>query len=203
MNIEKVIKTGTQAQRLNLEIGAKLMTTFKGQDMAVKALLIGMEPGVFLVLKLPEIIGLKDLLFEGNQTSVRYISWGMVFGFKTQILDYVKEDDLNLVVLSYPKTVKTYDLRKEPRTESFLPAALNVEEDNFAGFLMGLSPGGCRFSFDKSSGKSGFDIKIGQKVKISFKLPGLESTQKFVCKTQNIQRDNDSLSLGLQFDLES
>ncbi|MBW1711355.1 MAG: PilZ domain-containing protein [Deltaproteobacteria bacterium] len=68
---------------------------------------------------------------------------------------------------------------------------------------MGLSPGGCRFSFDKSSGKSGFDIKIGQKVKISFKLPGLESTQKFVCKTQNIQRDNDSLSLGLQFDLES
>ncbi|MBW2092662.1 MAG: flagellar brake protein [Deltaproteobacteria bacterium] len=171
--------------------------------MAVKTLLAGMEPGVSLVLRLPEIMGSKDFLFEGNEVSVRYISWGMVFGFRSRIIEYLDRNDLNLVMLSYPKAVKTYEARKEPRAESFLPANLTVEENNFSGFLMDLSPSGCRFAFDISAKKAESAFKIGQKVTISFKLPGLEGTQVFVCRTQNFQRDDHTISLGLQFDLES
>ncbi len=203
MDTEKIIKTGTRAQRLNMEIGSRLITTFGGQDMAVKAMLVGMEPGHCLVLQLPEIMCPKDFLFAGNTASVRYISWGMVFGFQSRIIGDFSKNDLNLVILAYPRTIKTYDSRKEPRTESFVEASLVLNEEIFTGHLLDLSSGGCRFVFDSSLKKPEPTLKIGQKTTISFKLPGLKSTQVFACRTQNFQYDDKTISLGLQFDLEA
>ncbi|MBW2086425.1 MAG: flagellar brake protein [Deltaproteobacteria bacterium] len=203
MSAEKTVKKSTQAQRLSLEMGTKMMTTFGDQYTAVKAFLVGMEPGSFLIIRLPELMGSEDFLVEGNKASVRYVSWGMVYGFQSRILGYHHKGGFNLVILSYPKAVKTYDLRKDGRTDSYVLATLTLGKDNFTGFLFDLSPSGCRFAFGKSSEKPDSGLELDQKVTVSFHLPDLEGTQTFVCKTQNIQHDEQSLSLGLQFDLES
>lgn len=203
MDMNKLIRKDTDGQRLSLEIGTKMLVTFEGLDTPAKALFVGMEPGAYIVIRLPELTGLSDRVGIGKRLHLRYVSLGMVYGFNCTVLGQVTERGLGLLILSYPTAAQSYDKRQEERLDSYVPAVLNVQKTGFSGYLLDLSPSGCRFAFDSSSDNTRPAIRLGQEATISFQLPSLEGEQIFASRISNIRHDGRSLSLGLKFDLKS
>jgi len=196
-------KQKDEGRRLNLEIGASLVAIFEGETEPVRALLIGMEPGAYLVMRLPEVTRWPKKRGKEKQITVRYVSWGKVYSFQSTLVGHFRENELFLIIISYPKTIEALDTRKDQRFNSCIPATLRLDDKNFTGFLMDISTSGGRITFGPSTEGKRPVVGVGQKAAFSFQLPQMEEKQLFTCKIQNIRHDGQSLSLGLQFDLES
>lgn len=200
MDEDKIVKKETEGQRLNIDIGTKLMIKFEGSQITLKAVYVGMEPKAYLVMRLLKVAGLHDFIIEGNRVVIKYVSSGVVYGFQSVVQGYLIKKNLVLVLLAYPKMIEAYELRQEQRIDGYFPATLSVAGKSYHGFIIDLSPSGCRFAFGHSSGKLPVDISWGQEVLFSFQLLGREGVQQSVCKVRSVQHEDRSLTLGLQFE---
>lgn len=197
-------KTKThKGQRLNLELGTKLLVTLEDHGTPIKALLTGMEPDAYLVIRLPEATVVSDNLGEESHLKIRYVSWGDVYGFKSKIIGHFYKDDILLLIISYPGRIKSFDMRKEERIESYIPAKLTLAGEHYHGCVMDLSPNGCRFDYNKKSKKHRHDFSHNDKVQLSFKLPGQDQAQLFAGLINDIRKDEPTLSLVIKFDLDA
>ena len=200
MPSEKVVPKRLEGQRLNVEIGTRMMTKFFGNQNAIKAVFVGMEAGAYLVVRLMGVGGLQDYLIEGNEVVVKFISSGVVYGFQSRILGYLFKKSMVLVLLVYPKSVETYELRQETRIESRFPGVLHFGDREYNGYILDMSPSGLRFAIGLTNGNPAADISWGVPVTISFQIPGLEGLRKAACKVRSIQNESKFLAIGLQFD---
>ncbi|MEW6264221.1 MAG: flagellar brake protein [Thermodesulfobacteriota bacterium] len=192
-----------EGQRLSLEIGARVSLRFEGQEKVMKALFVGMDPGSFIVLRLSGLDGWHDHVFEGNRVNIRYVSSGMVYGFQSICQGFIFRQNLVLGLLSYPETVKAYDLRQDQRLDSCLPAALTMGIELYHGYVLDLSPSGCGFVLTRLADKAAFQGAVGEEVKLAFSLPGQDEPQIIACRIKNIRFEEESLMIGLQLDLKT
>ncbi|MBW2092722.1 MAG: flagellar brake protein [Deltaproteobacteria bacterium] len=203
MEDKRTVKQKDEGLRLNLEIGTSLAAELEGETEPKKALLVGIEPDAYLIMRLPDSTQWPDRRTTEKQVTVRYMSWGKFYSFQSTVVGYFNEHDLFLVITTYPRTIKNLDSRKDQRFSSCIPATLTLEDRSFTGLLLDISPSGGRLTFGPSTEGKRPVVGVGQKAAFSFQLPGLEEKQLFTCKVQNIRHDGQSLSLGLSFDLES
>jgi hypothetical protein len=190
-------------RRIGLEIGTRLTIGFEGLDAPVKAQFIGMEPGAFLILKLPELGDLPGRLSPGLKASARFVTSGLVYAFEARIMDLYEQAGLTLALLSYPRKIKPLELREEPRADSYIGAELAIGPETAPGHLIDLSPGGCRFVFNAGEDKPRAVVGLDQQVALQFTLPGRQEKQRLAARVKNIRHDGETLSLGLKFDLEA
>ncbi|MEW5723975.1 MAG: flagellar brake protein [Thermodesulfobacteriota bacterium] len=190
-------KDGTP--RLTAEIGTVMQVTFSRSSKPIKALFVGMEKNAYILLRFPPGAGIHDHLFEGNKAVIKYVAAGRVYGFQTAVIGYMYKRRLILVVLSYPRNLETHLLRGEQRVDFFAPATLSVAGNNLHGFVVDLSPSGCRFAFEASQDNPPFDFNVIQEVNLSFQVVGLEGYHDFGCQLKNTAQDGAVTSLGLQF----
>lgn len=202
MSDKSAKKRTTQGKRLSLELGTKLTVTTKGIGSTLKVLLVGLEPDAFLIIRLPEATEPSDAFSEGSRIKLKYISWGNVYGFKSDVLGQFQNNDMYLLILSYPSSIKSYDMRKEERVDSYIPATMMLEKKNYAGCLLDISPSGCRFEFGGGGEKSAPLLSLTEKVKLSFHLPEQSEKQVFIGRIRGIRQDT-ALSIVIQFDLDS
>lgn len=192
------LKSG-QLQRLDVELGTMMLATFERASKPIKSLFVGMEPGNYMILRFPSGAGVHDHLFEGNPVVIKFVSEGRIYGFQSQVLGYMYKKRLILVVVAYPANIETHLLRKENRVDFFVPAKLAVAGKTIPGFVVDLSPGGCRFAFEAASENLVFDFNVVKEVRLTFELLGLEGGRDFTCAVKNTKPEGETLSLGLQF----
>lgn len=200
MTGEKILRKETQGQRLNLEIGTRMMVSFPGLDDPLKSVFVGMEPGSYLILRFPVGGVLHDHLYEGNSAVVKYVSYGNVYGFQTQVVGYIFKKNLRLVVFNYPPTIEIYELRKEERIDVYIPAEMADGTNRYHGFILDLSPSGCRFALGEAADEVPDSVMTGRRVNLSVQLLGWEGKHDIVCLVRNVHHEMSMLSLGLGFE---
>jgi c-di-GMP-binding flagellar brake protein YcgR len=190
-----------EGQRLDLEFGSKMTLNFAGQKEPMKIRFVGMEPGGYLIVRIPEAPELNDNLQKGKYVNLRYVSWGKVYGFRSVVRGAFSEKDFFLLILSYPKTVRSHELRKETRMDTFSPAILTVNQVSYSGSITDFSPGGCGFAMNSPA--EHLNAELGQKVTLSFKAPGQPGPQILPCFVRNIREEGPLVAFSLQFNLTS
>ena len=185
---------------LKPEVGARVKIEFEGVATPITALLVGMEMGRYLVVRLPAGQGIGDHLYEGKRLVAKYVGDGKVYGFKSVILAYLFKKGLIIAFISYPQNVETFELRSVQRIDCYLPASISIDGQPYNGLVLDISPGGCRFGFSPKVQvpqiKPGPDLSAG----LNIKVLGQEETRKIVCAVMNAQTTGNIRCLGLKFD---
>ena len=171
-------KGQNRENQVKAEIGTTMLATFSRTSQPFKAIYVGMEPGSYLILRFPPGTGIHDHLFEGNALVVKYVHGGKVYGFRTEVMAYLYKKRIILVVLAYPEIVETVALRKEQRIDFLVPARLTVAGEGLDGFIVDLSPSGCRFAMDVTPEHIPYDFKIIKEATIAFQLIGQEGMKE-------------------------
>lgn len=184
---------------IKIEMGTKVQFNFAGDTTPIRAVFIGMEPGNFLVLKLPTGAGLSEQLYDGRKVIIKYVSFGKVYGFETNISGYIFRKGLVLVLLASPENVETLELRSQERIDCYIPSKITISNQDNAGIILDISPGGCKFGISKSGYKSDALPKIDQEAIVHFRFPGSDTEQQIECCIKNIHQTGHNISLGLMY----
>lgn len=166
--------------------------------------LIGMLDPKYLILELPSIVKrgeLMDRLILNNTLIVRTIcerTTGECLGFETKVEAIVKHP-YPLFFAYYPIEMFTYELRREERIETLLPAKLYKEDGSHTieGTITDISNGGCRLIIESEALLNNFN---GPTMHLSYPNPATGGdTVKYVRLCSRRKHGKKSMALGLEF----
>ncbi|MGV8074885.1 MAG: HD domain-containing phosphohydrolase [Syntrophobacteraceae bacterium] len=192
----------TEGKGLTAEIGDYLQIQMGGSEERLRVKLLGMDPGSYLITQLPT--GAGDLVFAGNQATVRYFSSisGTIYGFKSVILGSIVHP-IRIMVLSYPNVAEKHELRKYKRISCFIIAEVRFDGMKVNGVVYDISLGGCKFVTHREAQAQTQDLKQGDKIYLdspSFADSGFKSLNGLV---RNSGLDGARVYIGIEFlDLE-
>ncbi|WP_233081073.1 flagellar brake domain-containing protein [Rheinheimera soli] len=180
-------------------------------SLRIRTSLVGYEKNRYLVLKLPQQVidgGYKDVFVEGNMTVVRCLlegDLGECIAFRAMIKT-ISHHPVHLLFLEYPQQIENRSLRAKQRIRAFIPAYVNPVEQGalpetfslYNGFVIDISPCGCRFSMKVHAEASQIN-----KVQILMELlvPGEEERIQIPGEIMNCHLELQELSLGIKFEL--
>ena len=134
--------------------------------------LVGMDRGQYLICSTPQIPGIWVAVNGHEEATVRYLYSGVVYGFKSRLLNLIDEP-FRLLFLSYPADIETVNLRQYQRVPCLVPATAKKGDATYKGVLLDLSLTGCCFAFDSASDSEEIEIAPGQELGVSFQIAGL------------------------------
>ncbi len=182
---------------MGVEWGMQLLIRFSGFAESYKTTLVGMERGRYLICSAPYVPGIWTVLNAADQTTVRYLCEGVVYGFKCTLLT-VFDKPFRLLVLSYPENIETVNLRQHQRIPCLIPAIAKVGETTYAGALVDLSLSGCCFVWDSPEDKE-TAVSSGDEIEISYQMAGLSGDQVARIKVTSVRRYGSRVTLGGSF----
>lgn len=180
--------------RLSLEAAA-------GARLNVR--LLGSVAGSYIALRdLPARYGNMDFtLHYGEQVVVRYLHEGTVVGFRSYVLNMVKEPE-RLLFIAYPNEVQEYALRRANRIKCTLPCQLFVQGEQHAAVVADLSETGCQCVVRRLPER---DLGSGEALQdemVEIEAPGLDGG---LLQLQGVVRrvvaDAQFIRLGIQFEV--
>lgn len=180
-------------------------------SLRIRTALVGYEKNRYLVLKLPQQVvegGHKDVFVEGNVTVVRCLlegDLGECIAFRA-VIKTICHHPVHLLFLEYPQHIENRSLRAKQRIRAFIPAYVNPLEhgtlpETFAlynGFVIDISPCGCRFSMKLQADASQIN-KVS--VLLELLVPGEEERIQIPGEIMNCHQELQELSLGIKFEL--
>ncbi len=191
------IKPGS---RLQLELGTPLKMSLAGVEAPVKCFFVGLDVDKCLIVRLPKVGSIADKLFVGNEVILRYVAYGMVFGFQTDILGLFYKPGLRYVFLSHPSSVEVYNLRGEIRVDCYVPARASWRGREIEGAILDVGLGGVRFTSAELAGDEFSELGLDDKMTVSSHLLGLAEIKTFPCRVRSITREGQLTGLGLAFE---
>ena len=191
------MKGAGEGTRLDIELGNQIIIQFEGDEARLKAKLVGMETGEYLILGMPALAQLKRYA-EGDKIIARYAHAGRVYGFRSVVLGHI-EQPLRLLFMAYPLSVENINLRKDPRVDCFLPAEAEIRGRLRQGVVTDISRGGCKF-VAKQKNKNDFPQNlIDEYIVLRTQFVGETTPQTFTGKVRNVKFDEERATLGVQF----
>lgn len=197
---------GTEVDRkegsaLGINIGTRLLVEPAGMGDRFKTDFVGMQRGVFIIVRIPRIPGLNEFLYVEKKITVRYVHEGNVYGFESEIL-WNQQTPFRLLFLRYPKTVEILNLRKCQRVDCYLPVKLGLEEDGkyteYEGMILNLSCGGCQLVLDAKSGSMPA-ITVDAPVSLSFTMFGSGKEVRLDGKAKNVNMNKSRMYMGVMY----
>ncbi|MCA1930997.1 flagellar brake protein [Rheinheimera sp.] len=180
-------------------------------SLRIRTSLVGYEKSRYLILKLPPQViegGYKDIFVEGNMTVVRCLlegELGECIAFKAMIKT-ISHHPVHLLFLEYPQHIENRSLRAKQRVRAFIPAYVNPVQQGalpetfslYNGFVIDISPCGCRFSI-KTPAEADQINKVS--VLMELLIPGEEERIQIPGEIMNCHQELQELSLGIKFEL--
>lgn len=189
--------------RVTIEVGTSVYLEIEGIATPIKSVLIGMQPGEYLIVKSPPSAVLSHDLrdFKGRMVVVRYLAHGTVFGFQTSLLSSII-DPVRLMFLICPRIIQEYNLRAAQRLDCHLPCHVMLRGDEIEGVIQDTSLTGCRVSIRaaKLNKQAESSIVRDTAVQLRFHLPGEASPLTLAGKIRNIEHDSAHVTFGMAFD---
>jgi c-di-GMP-binding flagellar brake protein YcgR len=174
----------------------------KGAEFRATAVLVGLVPDEYLIIRVPPIPGILSRLNEGDPMIVRYLYGGNLYGFTSKILTQIYKPTLMLFV-AYPEAVETLNLRRTPRVQCCFPATLTRNSRTFRAVVLDISQGGSRVGLDIDE-VGAFSFEIDQTVKLRFHLTGVAAPEQVIMgRIKNLKKDALHCEIGIQFDQEN
>ncbi|OGO80530.1 MAG: hypothetical protein A2203_15095 [Chromatiales bacterium RIFOXYA1_FULL_46_5] len=180
-------------------------------SLRIRTSLVGYEKNRYLVLKLPQQVidgGYKDVFVEGNITVVRCLlegELGECIAFRASIKT-ISHHPMHLLFLEYPQQIENRSLRAKQRIRAFIPAYVNPVVQGtlpetfslYNGFVIDISPCGCRFSMKLHADASQIH-KVA--VRLELLVPGEDDRIQIPGEIMNCHLELQELSLGIKFEL--
>lgn len=167
--------------------------------------LIGIEEGLYLIIKTPPIPEIGTKLFQKNNIIIHYLFAGQVFGFRTTLLNLINEP-FRFSILAYPTKVEKLNIRKHERVCCMLPAKLKMPNDLYGILIEDISVGGCYLSVNPLKDGKFPAMRIGEEVLLILTLPGIMDDMMIKMIVRTIKCDIRTMNIGVQFiksDLEN
>ncbi len=189
--MKTVTKTG-----LHLSLGKKARATVRGEIYQVA--LRGWVEDEYLIVDYPHFQGDIVKIAPLTGCSLSFTSDGTYFDFKTLVL-YAVSHPVRLMVLEYPKSFTSYNLRKNNRHKANFPFTFSVGEEGseatFNGTIRDLSLSGVLITHSHRLTK-GDEVRIS--VNLSFgELYKVKALVRNVRK--NLGSQNEPFVTGLEF----
>jgi len=167
--LEDLVKKQKTQEGLSLAIGTELLVRINGIERKQTSSLVAFEENSFVAIRINRLMEVVSKLFSGNQVDVHYLHDGQVVGFQSQILGHIVRP-YPLLFLTYPSFFSRRDLRSGPRVNCCVPATLFIQDKSWAGLLLNISTGGCRFVFRSDMEARAPRVLVGDELGISFTL---------------------------------
>jgi hypothetical protein len=167
--------------------------------------LVGMVYPKYVILELPNIVKRGELinrLILNHALTIRTIcerTTGECLGFRTKVEEIVKHP-YPLLFVFYPLEIFTYELRREQRIETYLPARIYRDDGahTVAGTITDISNMGCRFTIDGDSLRANFGDTQTLHIAYPDSARGGE-TVRFVRICSQRRHGRKNVALGLEF----
>jgi hypothetical protein len=182
--------------KLAIGLGSPLTVQIEGMEERFKATLIGMQPRVFLIIRMQIASNFRTQLDTGTSLIIRYLFMGNVYGFRSQYLGSTTFP-FKTSFIAYPESIESLNLRNAQRVNSFIPATAHINNMELRGIITDISTDGTRFKINTAESLS--SIEVDDQVDMLFPLFGIEGSQRFKGKIRNINRDTESFSFGIKF----
>jgi hypothetical protein len=190
-----------------IPVGTPLQIEIEGISAKLNSVAVGWLPENYLIMRQPAsgFGSISSKLFKGNGITVRYITGGDAFAFRTEVLG--SSDSPKLIFVAFPQRVVRHALRVNKRILCYLPAELFKETgtselipDTLYGIVSDISLSGCAFEMTKGGGETGLtDVRVEDPVKLRIQFPGREKMVEFSGHVRRAQRDGKRLNLGIRF----
>lgn len=201
MNTSQLKRASSAA--LQLDWGEKVLMQFAGVPKKVTSEVVGLDKDKFILVRLPNMLGLRNVISPGGAVTVRYMHSSRVFfGFSATIAGVIT-NPFPLLFLNYPKMIEMLPLRKHERLDCFIKANMYYNAEDYPAAILNLSEGGCRLMLDPlpadKTGQAAPDMVQGSEVLCQFKLPGEQEDIFANAVVRSRFEVNSRITLGLQF----
>jgi len=160
--------------------------------------LIGIEEGLYLIIKTPPIPEIGTKLFQKNNIIIHYLFAGQVFGFRTTLLSLINEP-FRFSILAYPTKVEKVNIRKHERICCMLPARIKRSKESYGILIEDISIGGCYFTVNPTKDGKFPAMRIGEEVLLVLTLPGIIDDMTINMVVRTIKCDLRTMNIGVQF----
>lgn len=165
-----------------------------------RALVLGMKPGEFIIVKPPLSVLASSALTTESVARIRFEDEGVIYGFDSPVQNALKQP-APILFVAYPKDFQVHALRRYQRVKCLIPTVVEGETFSRSGLLRDISAGGCLFV----TTSNGLDINAaskGDSVELSLPVQGVRM-EKYTAEIRSGKVEEGMLTLGLAFHGES
>ena len=195
---QAVTGKSNKGMRLNMELGSQLGVSLEGVGQPFKAILMGLEPQNYLILKIALPKEFRSNLKKGIRLNIKYLSLGTEYGFVTEVIEHI-ESPFTLTFASYPSKVESLDARARTRVCCYIPSTATLNEKNVKGTITDISTNGCRFVIKLPVNLQPRQVMLIDQILLYFPIMGLEGLQVFQGRVRNTMIDKEKIAMGIEF----
>ncbi|MFC1867341.1 PilZ domain-containing protein [Thermodesulfobacteriota bacterium] len=185
--------------KLTIGLGSELIIQIEGMEERFRAVMTGMEPSEYLIVRMQLTSKLFKQIAKGSVLIVRYSYMGNVYMFRAKSLGSIRTP-VKLFFLSYPEKIETCNIRKAERINCYIPAAALLNDNEIRGVVTDLSTGGTRFTINNKTIELQREVSIEDSVSLSFPLLGIDGIQRSQGRIKRLDGDIEKISFGIQFE---
>ncbi|OIO04239.1 MAG: hypothetical protein AUJ49_03245 [Desulfovibrionaceae bacterium CG1_02_65_16] len=182
---------------LQLKVGNQIYVRLLCVEQRYEGLVVGLDQYKYFIvqLRLPQ-----DTLARLNQNPgaiVQLNAGGMLFGFRTEVLNRVAQP-APLLFFSYPDTVERVVLRRNKRVKVSVPGQIHGAFGDHDVMVVDLAPEGCRFSARSNLNSPLRTAKTGERILLRCDL-GCGQPLMAPVVLRSIIEQHGHISMGGQF----
>ena len=198
MKIQERPPDHNEGTRFSMEIGSTIQVQLSEKSERIKAKFIGMDPGAYLIISVPNIAELKEQIFRGREVVLRYITGGTIFGFESNVIA-LNLQPVRLLFLTYPKRIQSCEIRKYSRFDCTYYSQVVISGVNCRGIITNISMGGCQFVMDQPGEQGTSEVKVQDSVNLSFQPPGGKPIESVSGEVRSIKLSDNHVEIGIRF----
>ena len=173
-------------EEIPLNLGQKV--TLKVRNEVFNVQIRGFCRGQYIILDLPKIGSDYFRIVPQTGLQIHYTKDGLFVNFKSSsILSFAQA--ISLLIIEYPRTVDTHNLRKFERFKANLPISYFSEDEGQKkedlGIIRDISSGGILFTHARQIGKENL-------LRLSFEVPKGGKIQQQLAEVRNIRKNPKS-----------
>ncbi len=187
-----------KGMRLNMELGSQLGISLDSVGQPFKAILMGLEPQNYLILKIALPKEFRGYIKPETRLKIKYLSLGAEYGFTTEVIDHIRRP-FALTFASYPSRVESLDARSRTRVCCYIPSTATLNEKNVKGTITDISTNGCRFVIKLPVNLQPRQVMLIDQILLYFPIMGLQGLQVFQGRVRNTTIDKEKIAMGVEF----
>jgi len=183
-------------KRLFIELGTCLQVETEGIEVPLRSELIGMEVGKYLIIKVNPLSDEKEEYLTKNNLLVKFFHKNAILGFNARTLSIISSPE-HLLFISYPESIRNYNIRSSKRIDCFLPVKLEIEFNLVEGTVIDINNSGCCCNV-----KNLHIMGSQSEQEVIMYLYNSNSEDEFPLKgkVKSIRQTNEDSNLGIMFD---
>lgn len=190
---------------LPISFGTSMLVEIINLKLRIKSFMVGVEHGRYIIIKISEqdLIGnfRSEAVLESPMV-VRYLHNGVIYGFKTSVLNVVSQP-AKLFFVKYPESVEEFIVRTKSRYECVLPASTMFGNDIVDMIIVDISREGCQamIKLDEPGREALYElIQVNKKIEMRVQFPGSDGKFDLTGTIRNVGKEPEKIILGVLFE---